>query len=232
MKNSNKNIQLSLNLKKSRIYDKDDFLVSPSNKEAYKLINNWPNWAGRKLIIFGDVGTGKTHLSKIWQKKTSAVVLGLNKLKKIKLESFFLKKKIFIIENTSVFFDKIEKKNREELEKNLLHFYNLIEEKKGYLLMTASIPPKLWKISLPDLKSRILSSIAVYIKKPDDQLLSSVLVKLFTDKQILIDKKVIKFIVNRSERSFTNLQNVVNRIDKQSLITKKKINLSFVKKLI
>jgi len=230
--NNKKNIQLSLNLKKKKIYEKDDFLVSNSNKEAYRLINSWPEWRSRKIIIFGDSGTGKTHLSKIWENKTSAIILNLNKLKKIKFESFFQKKNIFIIENISSFFDKINKKEKNNLEKKLLHFYNLIEEKKGYLLLTSLIAPKLWKISLPDLKSRILSSIAVKIKKPNDELLSSVLVKLFVDKQILIDKKIIKFIVYRSERSFANLENIVNKIDKQSLITKKKININFVKKLI
>ena len=227
-----KNIQLLFDLKKKKIYEKDDFLVSDSNKEAYKLINRWPNWSSRKIIIFGDSGTGKTHLSRIWQKKTSAIILNLNKFKKIRFDNFFLKKNFFIIENISNFFDKIKKKDKDDLEKNLLHFYNLIEEKKGYLILTALNSPKFWKINLPDLKSRILSSIIVKINKPNDELLSSVLVKLFLDKQILIDKKIIKFIVYRSERSFTNLQNIVNKIDKQSLITKKKINISFVKKLI
>jgi len=227
-----KNIQLLFDLKKKKIYEKDDFLVSDSNKEAYKFINRWPNWSSRKIIIFGDSGTGKTHLSRIWQKKTSAIILNLNKFKKIRFDNFFLKKNIFIIENISNFFDKIKKKDKDDLEKNLLHFYNLIEEKKGYLILTALNSPKFWKINLPDLKSRILSSIIVKINKPNDELLSSVLVKLFLDKQILIDKKIIKFIVYRSERSFTNLQNIVNKIDKQSLITKKKINISFVKKLI
>ena len=230
--NNKKNVQLSLNLKKKGIYEKDDFLVSSSNKEAYKLVNSWPEWRSRKIIIFGDSGTGKTHLSKIWQKNTSAIILNLNQLKKIKFESFFKKKNIFIIENISDFFDKINNKEKNNLEKQLLLFYNLIDEKKGYLLLTSLIAPKLWKISLPDLKSRILSSIAVKIKKPNDQLLSSVLVKLFVDKQILIDKKIITFIVYRSERSFANLENIVNKIDKQSLITKKKININFVKKLI
>ena len=229
---NNKNIQLSFNLKKKKIYDKDNFLVSKSNKEAYKLINRWPNWPSRKIIIFGDSGTGKTHLSKIWQKKTSAIILNLNKFKKIKFDNFFLKKKKFIIENISNFFDKIKKKDKENLEKNLLHFYNLIDEKRGYVVLTASTAPKFWGINLPDLKSRILSSTTINIKKPDDELLSSVLVKLFIDKQILIDKKIIKFIVYRSERSFTSLQSLVNKIDEQSLITKKKININFVKKLI
>ena len=82
------------------------------------------------------------------------------------------------------------------------------------------------------MKSRILSSITVKIKKPDDKLLSLVLVKLFHDKQILIDKKIIKFIVYRSERSLNNLQKIVDKIDEQSLIAKKKININFVKKLI
>ena len=232
MHKDNKNIQLSFNLKKKKIYEKDDFLVSKSNKEAYKFINKWPNWESRKIIIFGDSGTGKTHLSKIWQKKTSAIILNLNKFKKIKFDNFFLKKKKFIIENISNFFDKIKKKDKENLEKNLLHFYNLIDEKRGYVVLTASIAPKFWGINLPDLKSRILSSTTINIKKPDDELLSSVLVKLFIDKQILIDKKIIKFIVYRSERSFANLENIVNKIDKQSLITKKKININFVKKLI
>ena len=229
---NNKNIQLSFNLKKKKIYEKDDFLVSKSNIEAYRLVNKWPNWPNRKIIIVGKAGTGKTHLSKIWQKRSSAEILNLSKFKKIKIDNFFLKKKKFIIENISDFFDKIKKKDKEDLEKNLLHFYNLIEEKKGYLILTSPIAPKLWGIILPDLKSRILSSTTVNIKKPDDELLSSVLVKLFVDKQILIDKKIIKFIVYRSERSFTSLQSLVNKIDEQSLITKKKININFVKKLI
>ena len=90
-----KNIQLLFDLKKKKIYEKDDFLVSDSNKEAYKLINRWPNWSSRKIIIFGDSGTGKTHLSRIWQKKTSAIILNLNKFKKIRFDNFFLKKKYF-----------------------------------------------------------------------------------------------------------------------------------------
>ena len=100
------NIQFSFNLKRRKIYEKNDFLVSNSNKEAYDLIDNWPNWITRKIIIIGDVGTGKTHLSKIWQKKTSAFILNLDKFEKMKLESVFFKKKLFIIENISNYFSK------------------------------------------------------------------------------------------------------------------------------
>ena len=59
-----KNTQLPLNLKKkNKIYEKNDFLISSSNKEAFNLINKWPNWIGRKLILYGDKGIGKTNLA-------------------------------------------------------------------------------------------------------------------------------------------------------------------------
>ena len=225
-------IQLLLNLKKKKIYEKEDFLVSSSNKNAFDLVNIWPNWISRKLIILGDSGTGKTHLSKIWKNKSSAIHLSFNKFEKTSVETFFKKKKKFIIENPSFFFKKVNEKKRTNIEKKFLHFYNLIEEKKGYLILTVTIAPKFWKINLPDLKSRILSSMFVKIKKPNDQLLYSVLIKLFADKQILIDKKIIQFIVYRSERSFINLQKIVNKIDNQSLLKKKKINLNFIKEII
>ena len=121
-------------------------------------------------------------------------------------------KEVLIIEN---FKDNVS-------EEILYSLWNTAVQDNKFLIITSKKPINLYKFKLPDLKSRILSSIAVKIKKPNDQLLSSVLVKLFVDKQILIDKKIIKFIVYRSERSFANLENIVNKIDKQSLITKKK----------
>ena len=36
---------------------------------ANKLIESWPNWTGKWLNIFGLTGSGKTHLSKILEKK-------------------------------------------------------------------------------------------------------------------------------------------------------------------
>ena len=47
-----KNIQLLFDLKKKKIYEKNDFLVSKSNKEAYKLINGitWKDMYYRRDI--------------------------------------------------------------------------------------------------------------------------------------------------------------------------------------
>ncbi len=227
-----KNNQFSLNLQNKLIHEKNNFLVSKCNKKAFDLIERWPNWESRKLIIIGQKGSGKTHLSNIWKKKSNAFFLNINDFKSQSYEKIFENNKHYVIEDITSSLTKLNKKEKIELEKLLLHFYNLIEEKKGYVILTDNVFPKFWDINLPDLKSRILSSLSVFIDQPDDELLSLLIVKLFADKQILIDKKIIKFIVNRAERSFANLQSIVEMIDKKSLSTKKKLNLNFVKELI
>ena len=50
-------------------YYKQDFYVSSNNFSAYKLIESWPNWPNKWLNIYGVSGSGKTHLSKILEKK-------------------------------------------------------------------------------------------------------------------------------------------------------------------
>ena len=55
----------------SKKYYKQDFFVASNNFSAYKLIESWPTWPGKWLNIFGASGSGKTHLSKILEKKNS-----------------------------------------------------------------------------------------------------------------------------------------------------------------
>ena len=56
-------------------YYEQDFYVSSNNFSAYKLIEGWPNWPNKWLNIFGVSGSGKTHLSKILEKKIDKVKL-------------------------------------------------------------------------------------------------------------------------------------------------------------
>ena len=86
MFNINKNDQFFLNLKNKSIHNIDDFLISKCNQKAFNLINNWPNWEYRKIIIIGEKGSGKSHLGSLWQKKTNASVLNIKNFKKNSLD--------------------------------------------------------------------------------------------------------------------------------------------------
>ena len=74
------------------IYYEQDSYVSSNNFSAYKLIESWPSWPGKWLNIFGSNGSGKTHLSKILEKK-------IKKIKLVKAEKVDDK----ILEELSVF---------------------------------------------------------------------------------------------------------------------------------
>ena len=54
-------------------YFEQDFYVSKNNFSAYKLIESWPNWTSKWLNVYGVQGSGKTHLSKILEKKINKV---------------------------------------------------------------------------------------------------------------------------------------------------------------
>ena len=58
---------------KTKYFEQDFFTFQANNFSAYKLIESWPNWPGKWLNIFGDNGSGKTHLSNILAKKIEKI---------------------------------------------------------------------------------------------------------------------------------------------------------------
>ena len=49
--------QLLLKFPASRVYLKEDFYVSSSNNEAFKLVEGWPRWIKKTVNIFGPKGS-------------------------------------------------------------------------------------------------------------------------------------------------------------------------------
>ncbi|MHA1113356.1 MAG: hypothetical protein ACTSRY_02480 [Alphaproteobacteria bacterium] len=99
----------------------------------------------------------------------------------------------------------------------LFHLYNLLAEAGGHLLLTARAAPSRWRIPLPDLASRLGAAPAVAIEAPDDALLAAVLVKLFADRQLAVDRRVIDYLPPRMERGFAAARDLVARIDRAAL---------------
>jgi chromosomal replication initiation ATPase DnaA len=72
-------------------------------------------------------------------------------------------------------------------------------------------------IRTPDLLSRLRLAPSVTIEPPDDALLKAVLVKLFLDRQLVVDTSVVEFIANRIERSLARAAEVVAALDQEAL---------------
>ena len=54
-----------------KTYNLKDYIVDTSNIQAVKWIDKYPNWKNHGLIIEGPKASGKSHLVRLWQKKSN-----------------------------------------------------------------------------------------------------------------------------------------------------------------
>ena len=69
------NEQLIFKFPYKKIFLKEDFYVSKSNFEAFKLIESWPKWLKKSVNISGPKGSGKSHLASILKRKSSSLII-------------------------------------------------------------------------------------------------------------------------------------------------------------
>ena len=215
------NDQLILKFPTHKIYKKEDFYVSPSNQTAFDFIDSWPKWIKKIVNIFGPSGSGKSHLVSILEKKTSSFKIDSNKIN----ENIFLKfktKEALIIEN-------LNEKISEEL---LFNLWNIALLDNKYFLITSKKPINSYKFKLNDLKSRINSSIIIGINLPSDDLISVILAKNFSDKQIKVEKRHIDYIIKRIDRSYEKITQFILTLDKYSLKKGSPFSLKLVKEVV
>ena len=105
----------------------------------------------------------------------------------------------------------------------LFHLINAVREHGSAVLITSRLWPAAWHVSLPDLASRLKAATVVEIAEPDEELLAKVLVKLFSDRQVFVDDRIIAWLVARMERSLAAARHVVARLDQLALASGSKI---------
>ena len=213
--------QLILKFPEHRAYKKEDFYVSPSNHEAYDFINNWPKWIKRIVNIFGPSGSGKSHLSSILKTKTKCLEILANELNE-NIIFEFKTKEVLIIEN---FNEKIP----EEL---LFSLWNIALQDNKYFLINSIKPISSYKFKLPDLTSRIKSGLNIEIKLPSDDLISAIIAKNFSDKQIMVEEKHIDYIIKRIDRSYEKISQFILTLDRYSLKKGSPFGLKLIKEVL
>lgn len=211
--------QLAFDLPSRPALGKSDFFISDCNSIAVKLMEDWSNWPNRQHILSGPAGSGKTHLALVWAKSLSANVIKISDVFDIDLPK--------VTSTSLVIEDMDEQPESEKLENNLFHLFNMLIENGYYLLLTAKKDPKFWKVTLPDLRSRILGMRNARLLPPDDRLFLALIAKLFADRQIYPKPEVLQYIARHGERSFSTASRLVDFLDKAALGEGKKISLKF-----
>jgi chromosomal replication initiation ATPase DnaA len=199
--------QLVLNLPVEPRHGPEDFLVSPSNEAAYATIERWPDWPDRIVPLIGPEGAGKTHLAAIWGERAHAWTISAFEVTLPRVPHLVSAGALVV-----------EDWDRGELdEPALFHLINALRDRGGFAVLTARRPPDLWGLKTPDLISRLRLAPTVTLEAPDDALVRSVLVKLFVDRQLVIDTSVVELACRRMERSLAMAQRFVAELDREAL---------------
>lgn len=217
--------QLAFNLEHRPALGEDDFLVAAPNAEAVAWIDRYPDWPAPALILSGDVGSGKTHLARVFMTKCQAHEI-THEILKNDSTPIFPDCDAVVVEDCS------KLTGNTSAEEALFHLYNQARESDRKMLLTARTPASRWGIVLPDLASRLRAAPSVQISGPDDMLLTAVLVKLFADRQIPIEQPVLEYVVPRIERSFEAAQNFVRQADELALQDKRRITVPLARDVL
>lgn len=222
--------QLAIDFNLRPCMGKEDFMVAKPNIEAVTMIDNWPDWPFFAVCIYGPEGSGKTHLANVFSNNVSIKTnypykIPVIKAKNLKPETpyeLFKQHNCLIIEDLE---------NLNDFE-TLFHTYNLYKNENGFILFTSRIAPARLTIPLADLRSRLNAMPAIEIKEPDDELLNILIIKLFSDRQIIVSPEIVSYILKNMERSFSYARKLVSEIDNISLELQRAVSVSIVKEAI
>ena len=213
--------QLLLALDHKKSFNEHDYYVSKSNFFAYSIIEKWPKWEKKIFNIYGEKFSGKTHLANIFKSKTNALFIKANEFN----NDIFKKAKLF----ENIIIDNFDEKYDEKL---IYSIFNLIEQDNKYMLINSIMPISEINFKLPDMISRSKNCLSAKIENPDDDLIFAIILKNFSDRQIKVEKRIIEFIINRIDRSYSKIYEFIYKIDELSLKKKKPINLKTIKEIL
>ena len=213
--------QLIFEFKLDKNLKENDFYVSKSNIHAYKIINNWPKWEKNFLNIWGEKFSGKSHLANIFLEKFKGI-----KIDATEIDDKFIDK---LKHNKNIVIENLNENINEEL---LYTIINITENENKFLLITSEYAISELGFKLNDLVSRSKNFVLSKISNPDDDLIYALIIKNLSDRQILIDKKLVDYIVKRIDRTYSNISDFIYKIDEIGLKEKKSIDFKIIKKAL
>jgi chromosomal replication initiation ATPase DnaA len=205
--------QLALALNHAESFAREDFLAGPSNEAALRLIERWPDWPDRALLLVGPEGSGKSHLAAIWARLSGARLVAARALDAVNLPATLATGALVVEDLAEDAFD----------EYALFHLLNLVREEAAWLLITARQAPVTFSIGLRDLQSRLMALPVAKLAVPDDAVLRAVIVKLFADRQLAVEESVVSYLVTHVERSVAAARAAVDRLDREALRLKRPV---------
>jgi chromosomal replication initiation ATPase DnaA len=199
--------QLAFVLPHAESFTREDFLGGPANVAGLALVDSWPDWPNRIMLLLGPEGSGKSHLASIWAEQAGARAISAHALTAAAVPGA-LATGALVVEDL---------KSRDVDERALFHLLNLAREDGAFVLITARTAPAVFEIDLQDLRSRLRAIPSVALLPPDDHLFRALIVIFCADRQLGMDEAVVGYLTTRIERSYAAARRVVEFLDSEAL---------------
>ncbi|KJC59764.1 chromosomal replication initiator protein DnaA [Bradyrhizobium sp. LTSPM299] len=199
--------QLALALPHEERLTRDDFLEGPANEAALALIDRWPDWPNRIMLLVGPEGSGKSHLAAIWAELSGARATSAHALTADGVPAALATGALVVEDLRPSDFD----------ERAMFHLMNLARQDDAFVLITARIAPAAIEIELRDLRSRLRAVPVVTLLPPDDLVFRSLILKFCADRQMTVDESVVTYLTTRIERSYAAVRQAVELLDTEAL---------------
>jgi chromosomal replication initiation ATPase DnaA len=199
--------QLAFALPHAESLTRDNFLGGPANEAGLTLIESWPDWPNRVMLLAGEEGSGKSHLAAIWAEQSGARSTSAHALTPASVPAALATGALVVEDLKPSGFD----------ERALFHLMNLAREDGAFVLFTARLAPASFEIELRDLRSRLRAVPVVTLSPPDDHLFRALIVKFCADRQLTIDEAVVGYLATRIERSYAAARQTVELLDTEAL---------------
>jgi len=199
--------QLAFALPHAESLTRDNFQEGPANAAALALIDSWPEWPSRTMLLVGPKGSGKSHLATIWAEQAGGRSITAHALTAANVPAALATGALVVEDLNEATFD----------ERALFHLLNLAREDQAYVLITARVTPAALEIELRDLRSRLRALPVVTIQPPDDQLFRALIIKFCADRQLPVDEALVSYLAARIERSFVAARQAVEFLDSEAL---------------
>jgi chromosomal replication initiation ATPase DnaA len=196
-----------LDLPHAESLSRDDFLEGSCNAAALHLIDSWPDWPNRVMLLCGPEGSGKSHLASIWAEQAGARFVSAHALTAAEVPGALATGALVVEDLVPTGFD----------ERALFHLMNLAREDDAFVLITARLAPSAFPAELRDLRSRLRAVPVVTLLPPDDQLFRALIVKFCADRQMSVDENLVGYLATRIDRSSAAARRAVERLDIEAL---------------
>jgi chromosomal replication initiation ATPase DnaA len=197
-------------------------MEGPANEAGLALIERWPDWPNRIMLLVGPEGSGKSHLAAIWAEEAGARSISAHALTPTSVPGALATGALVVEDLKPGDFD----------ERAMFHLMNLAREDEAFVLMTARVAPSAFEVELRDLRSRLRAVPTVQLLPPDDLLFRGLIVKFCADRQMSIDETVVSYLASRIERSYAAARRAVDLLDTEALRLRRPVTRALAAELL